>query len=206
MTKIKICGLLSHQDIEAVNELMPDYIGFVFAKSLRQIAESTAKELKEALDDKIRAVGVFVNEEIEYIASLCNQNIIDMIQIHGDEDEDYLRTLKSKTDKPVIRAFRIRSNEDIMKAEESGADYVLLDSYMKGSYGGSGHSFSWNMAKELKREYFLAGGIHAGNVMKAVSENRPYCIDISSGVETDGTKDKAKMREVIEIIRRLYHQ
>lgn len=202
MTKIKICGLTSHQDIEAVNKLMPDYIGFVFAKSERKITYTTAKELREALDDKIRAVGVFVNEEIEHIASLCNQNIIDMIQIHGDEDEDYLRNLKLKTDKPVIRAFRIRSNEDIKKADKSCADYILLDSYVEGSYGGSGHSFSWNMVKELHRDYFLAGGIHAGNVMEAVSEYGPYCIDVSSGVETKGKKDKAKMREVIEIIRK----
>lgn len=202
MTKIKICGLSSHQDIEAANKLMPDYIGFIFAKGIRQIKETTAKELKEALDDKIKAVGVFVNEDVEYIVSLCNQNIIDMIQIHGDEDEDYLRNLKSKTNKPLIRAFRIRSSEDIKMAEKCCADYILLDSYVEGSYGGSGHSFSWSIAKELQRNYFLAGGIHAGNVMEAVKDNRPYCIDISSGVETNGTKDQAKMREVIGIIRR----
>ena len=141
MTRIKICGLSSIQDIEAVNQLMPDYIGFVFAKSVRQISEATDARLREALDKRIKAVGVFVNEEIDYIISLCNQNIIDMIQIHGDENEDYLRKLKSKTDKPIIRAFRIKCSEDIRKAGDSCADHILLDSFMRESYGGCKNKF-----------------------------------------------------------------
>lgn len=202
MTKIKICGLSSIQDIIWVNQLMPDYIGFVFAKSIRQVTEDTAQSIKKALDKRIKAVGVFVNEDMDFILSLCNQNIIDMIQIHGDEDEAYLRMLKSKTDKPVIRAFRIRSNDDIIRAEGSSADYVLLDSYKEGTYGGSGHRFPWNMANELQREYFLAGGLHAGNIIDAVRECHPYSIDVSSGVETKGKKDIVKMREIVDMIRK----
>lgn len=192
MTKIKICGLSSIEDIEAANEFMPDYVGFVFAKSVRQIDIATAKKLKKALDSKIKAVGVFVNEEVDYIVSLCNQNIIDMVQIHGDEDESYLGNLKSKIDKPVIRAFRIKSSEDIINAQDSCADYILLDSFIEGSYGGSGNSFSWEMARKLKREYCLAGGLHAGNIQEAVRTCQPYGIDVSSGVETNGKKTRPR--------------
>ena len=199
MTKVKICGLSTMQAIEAVNELMPNYVGFVFAKSIRQINQVTAKKLKEALDERIKAVGVFVNEDIDKIVSICEENIIDIVQIHGDEDESYLKELKLKTNKPLIRAFRIKSEDDILLAQNSCADYILLDSFMEGSYGGSGHSFPWEMAKKLTREYFLAGGLHAENIQEAVETCQPYCVDVSSGVETNGKKDRDKIRDVLAL-------
>ena len=201
MTGIKICGLIDAQEIEAVNLLMADYVGFVFADSSRRINEGIAKRLKEALDKNIKAVGVFVNERIDRIVSICDKGIIDLVQIHGDEDEDYIKELKLRSKKPVIRAFRIRLMEDIRRAKESQADYVLLDSFTKGVYGGSGRSFPWNMAKEIEREFFLAGGINGSNVIEAVSSCHPYCIDVSSGVETRGSKDIEKMRDIIEKVR-----
>lgn len=201
MTKIKICGLSNVHDIEAVNMLMPDYIGFVFAGSTRQVTDAMAKRLKDALDKEIRAVGVFVNESIDNIVSICDRSIIDMIQIHGDEDEEYIKSLKSRTEKPVIRAFRIRSIEDIRSAQMCCADYVLLDSFREETYGGSGHRFSWNLTKEIGRKFFLAGGIHGSNAIEAVSTCNPYCIDVSSGVETKGHKDIEKIREIIRKVR-----
>lgn len=201
MTRIKICGLTKVSDIEAVNLLMPDYIGFVFAESTRHVTDGMAKGLKEALDKNIKAVGVFVNEDIDNIISICERGIIDIIQIHGDEDEEYIRELKSRTKKPLIRAFRIRTMDDIERAEKCRADYVLLDSFKTGAYGGSGHSFPWNMVKGMKRDFFLAGGIHGANVIEAVSECHPYCIDVSSGVETEGWKDIKKIRDIIDKVR-----
>lgn len=124
-------------------------------QSIRQVTEDTAQSLKKALDKRIKAVGVFVNEDMDFILSLCNQNIIDMIQIHGDEDEAYLRMLKSKTDKPVIRAFRIRSNDDIIRAEGSSADYVLLDSYKEGTYGEADIGFLGIWQMNYKENIFL---------------------------------------------------
>ncbi len=202
MTKVKICGLSTIQDIEAVNELLPNYVGFVFAKSIRQINQVTAKKLKKNLDERIKAVGVFVNDDIDNIVSICEENIIDIVQIHGDEDESYLKELKGKTNKPVIRAFRIKSVDDILLAQNSCADYILLDSFIKGSYGGSGHSFPWEMAKNLTREYFLAGGLHAGNIQEAVKTCQPYCVDVSSGVEINGKKDKDKIRAILAVIKK----
>lgn len=201
MTGIKICGLSNTLDIEAVNLLMPDYIGFVFAESNRQISDMRAKKLKKVLNKHIKAVGVFVNERIDNIVSICEQGIIDMIQIHGDEDEEYIKRLKSRTEKPVIRAFRIRSMEDIRAAQGCCADYILLDSFREGAYGGSGHMFPWDLTKEIGREFFLAGGIHLSNVIEAVTTCHPYCIDVSSGVETRGLKDREKIREIIRRVR-----
>lgn len=201
MTKIKICGLSNIRDIETVNMYMPDYIGFVFARSSRQVTDTIAKRLKEALNKEIRAVGVFVNESIDNIISICERNIIDIIQIHGDEDEEYIKRLKSRTEKPVIRAFRIRSMEDIKSAEKCFADYVLLDSFSKENYGGSGHVFSWDLTKEIRRDFFLAGGINESNIIDAVSSCHPFCIDVSSGVELKGQKDTQKISDIIKKIR-----
>lgn len=201
MTRIKVCGLSRADDIEAVNLFMPEYIGFVFAKSPRRVTISEAEALKRILNKNIHAVGVFVNESIDKITAICDREIVDMIQIHGDEDEEYIRRLKSKTKKLVIRAFRIKSIEDIKRAQNCCADYVLLDTFKEKTYGGSGHIFPWSLTKTLQREYFLAGGIHGENVTEAVNTCHPYCIDVSSGVETEGQKDINKIKEIIEKIR-----
>ena len=138
MTKIKLCGLSRRCDIECVNELCPDYIGFVFAKkSKRYVSPEKAKELKFLLSPDIKAVGVFVDEQIENIVKLLSDNIIDLAQLHGSEDEEYIARLKALTDKPVIKAFRIKSENDITSAKNCKADFILLD-----SGAGTGRSFN----------------------------------------------------------------
>lgn len=201
MTKIKICGLSRLVDIEMVNEALPDYIGFVFAKSKRQVTEDTARQLKEKLNPNIQTVGVFVNEDIERMKRICYSGIIDIIQLHGDEDESYIKELKMVVNNKVIKAVRVRKRENIKAAEHLPCDYLLLDAYREDQYGGSGEAFDWTSIKEVNKPFFLAGGINAGNVCKAIELVKPYSIDVSSGVETDGYKDKNKIIEIITKVR-----
>lgn len=201
MTKIKICGLSRPIDIEFVNEAVPDYIGFVFAGSKRQISEEQAKELKAKLKPEIKAVGVFVNEEPDRIIRLCNNNIIDLVQFHGDEDDAYIAKLNKMISKPLIKAVRVRSREDITQTQSISCKYLLLDAYKEGQYGGSGDAFDWTMIAGLSKPYFLAGGIHADNVLQAIDQVKPYGIDVSSGVETNGVKDRDKIIEIIKKVR-----
>ena len=126
--------------------------------------------------------------------------MIDLIQLHGDEYEAYISQLRKHTPLPVIKAVRVRSREQILKTQELSCDYLLLDTYTKGRYGGSGTQFDWNMIPELTKPYFLAGGIHLGNIRQAVSHG-PYCIDVSSAVETGGRKDRRKMEEMAQVLR-----
>lgn len=196
--RIKICGLSRPEDIEAANEIGPDYIGFVFAKSSRRVTYEKAARLKEMLDGRIKAVGVFVNAPEREI--LDNTPIIDMIQLHGDEDEAYIRSLKEHTSKPIIKAVRVRNEEDILKARELPCDYLLLDTFTKGQYGGCGRQFDWSMIPELKKPYFLAGGICMDNIKEAAAQGA-FCIDVSSAVETDGKKDRTKMKAIVEALR-----
>lgn len=197
--KLKICGLSRFGDILAANEVRPDYIGFVFANSSRQVTPDQAAQLRQELDGRIQAVGVFVNAPIEDILSLTGDQggprTIHMVQLHGDEDEGYIRQLKEHTQAPVIKAVRVRSRDQILRAQELPCDYLLLDTYTKGAYGGSGIQFDWNMIPCLSKPYFLAGGIRQGNLAQAAAR-RPYCIDVSSAVETEGRKDRSKMAEI----------
>ncbi|MBO4376593.1 MAG: phosphoribosylanthranilate isomerase [Lachnospiraceae bacterium] len=198
MTKIKLCGMRRPADIEVVNELNPDYIGFIFAsKSKRYVDPDTAKELKSLLSPSIKAVGVFVNEEIENVANLLNNNVIDMAQLHGDEDEAYIAELRKLSDKPIIKALKITSEEDIKRADAISADFVLLD-----SGAGSGMVFNWGLIKGIKRPYFLAGGLNPENVEEAVNALNPYAVDVSSGIETDGFKDRNKMTAFVSNVRK----
>lgn len=198
MTKIKFCGLTRTGDIEAANELKPDYIGFVFwPKSKRAVTAGEAKILKSKLDPSIKAVGVFVDEDIEVVKSLLDGGIIDIAQLHGHEDEDYINGLKKASGKPVIKAFRIRSEEDIRKAEASPADLVLLDAGM-----GDGVTFDWSLIKNTGRPYFLAGGLDPDNAADAVRTLHPYALDVSSGIETDGLKDTNKMAAFAASVRK----
>lgn len=198
MTKIKICGLTRLADIAAVNAARLDYIGFVFAKSKRQVNFETARALKQALDPGIAAVGVFVNHPVTEIIALANQGIIDLIQLHGDEDEATVRLLQDQTALPVIRALRIKSPADI---KETAADYRLFDTYDPKQYGGSGTAFNWDLLQGVSGDFFLAGGLNKDNIATAIKQVGPYCVDISSGVETDGVKDRDKIIEIVEIIR-----
>lgn len=198
MTKIKICGLSRKCDIEAANALMPEYIGFVFfRKSKRYVSFEQAKELKTVLNTAIKAVGVFVDASIENIVTLLDDCIIDIVQLHGSEDEDYIKKLRRFTDKPIIKAFCINSEDDVIKANKSIADYVLLDAGM-----GSGNVFDWKHINKINRPYFLAGGLNVGNVEKAIELLNPYALDISSGVEINGLKDKGKMAAFVDAIRK----
>ena len=198
MTKIKLCGLSRPCDIEAVNELNPDYIGFVFAsKSRRYVTYEKAAELKSRLSPEIQAVGVFVNEPLQNVAKLLQKGVIDMAQLHGDEDEDYITQLRQLTNKPVIQAFRIKTAKDVNTAQESRADYILLD-----SGAGTGTVFDWELVKSIRRPYFLAGGLDADNVTDAVKALHPFAVDVSSGIETGGVKDKSKMAAFAAAVRK----
>ena len=198
MTRIKFCGLTRKCDIEAVNELGPEYIGFVFwPRSKRVVTREQASELKAMLDPSIKAVGVFVDEDIEVVKSLLNDDIIDIAQLHGSEDGTYINDLKMSTGKPVIKAFKIRSEDDGRQAEESPADMVLLDSGM-----GTGKTFNWEIIKGIKRPFFLAGGLAPDNAAEAIRELHPYALDVSSGIETEGVKDNAKMAAFISAVRK----
>lgn len=198
MTKIKLCGLTRPCDIEYVNELLPEYIGFVFApKSRRYISPEKAEVLREHLDDRITPVGVFVDEKIEVIADLIKRKIIDIVQLHGNESEQYIEDLRRVIDCPVIKAFRIESEADIVSANNSSADYVLLD-----SGGGTGKVFDHSLLKDIARPYFLAGGLTPENVETAVKQLNSFAVDVSSSLETDGFKDKIKMTAFVNAVRK----
>lgn len=198
MTKIKFCGLSKLCDINAVNELKPEYIGFVFApNSRRYITSEKAVELKKHLYPDITAVGVFVNEAPKTIADLLNHGIISIAQLHSNEDENYIKELRTLTDKPIIKAFRIDTEQDIIAAQKCSADYVLLDS----GNGGTGTAFNWNLIHQFNRPYFLAGGLGVENVKDATIKLTPYAVDVSSGIENDGLKDKNKMRKFVHAVR-----
>lgn len=197
MVKIKLCGLTRRCDIEWANELHPDYVGCVFAGSSRRVTDGQAAQLRKILREDIPAVGVFVDESIDHVAALVRQGVIQMVQLHGAEDEGYIRELRWAVSVPVIQAFSIRSPEDIQAAGKSSADFILLDH----GAGGTGQAFDWTLAAALDRPYFLAGGLHPGNAA-AAAELRPYAVDVSSGIETEGVKDRQKM---IEFVRRIRH-
>ena len=198
MTKIKICGLSRLEDISAVNALKPEYIGFVFfKKSRRYVSPEKALELKKILDKEIKAVGVFVDEDIKTVEKFLKSGIIDIAQLHGNETDDYIKSLKELTVQPVIKAFKIRSLSDIEKAEKSLADMILLDAGM-----GNGKVFDWSLVSGFKRPYFLAGGLDCTNAQSAVSQLHPYALDVSSGVETGGLKDIQKMTAFINAVRK----
>ncbi len=198
MIKIKFCGLKRIEDIEAANIIKPDYIGFVFAKkSKRYVDFGTAAKLKETLNPNIKAVGVFVDEEPETIAKLYTEGIIRIAQLHGSEDEAYIKKLRSLADLKLIKAFGVSSKEDILRAEESSADLILVD----GKSPGSGNSFDWRLLEDIKRPYILAGGLNRKTVKEALEKLNPYGVDVSSGIETEGFKDAAKMKEFADCIR-----
>jgi len=199
MTKVKLCGLTRFCDIEAANEVCPEYIGFVFApKSKRFITPERVKELKQQLSPHIQAVGVFVNAPLETVANLLETGVIDMAQLHGEEDEAYIQRLRKHTACPIIKAFRAENPADMEKANESSADFVLLDS----QNGGSGTVFDWALLEYIQRPYFLAGGLNVHNVTSAIQTFRPYAVDISSGIEKNGCKDPRKMAEFVLAVRK----
>jgi len=203
LTKIKICGLKRVEDIIAANKHMPDYIGFVFAKSRRQVAYGQAAELKSKLDLNIKAVGVFVDEPIVSVLKLAEQHVIDVIQLHGDENAEYIDILKNNTACPIIKAVAVQTAQDIIKAEKLPCDMLLLDAFSEQQKGGSGKSFDISLIPPLSKPYFLAGGLNLQNIQQKILQCRPYGVDISSGVETDGVKDEQKIKQLIEAVNNL---
>ena len=195
--KIKICGLSRLCDIDVVNIAKPEYIGFVFAESKRKVTPAQALELRKNLSPDIIPVGVFVNEPLNNIISVVRTDIIDIIQLHGSETEEYIGELKSLTDKPVIKAVSVIKTGDVQKFNNTCADYLLLDN--KG--GGMGQIFDWDLIGESNKPFFLAGGLNIENIESAISKINPFAVDISSGVETNGLKDKEKIRTIISTIK-----
>ena len=198
MVKIKICGIKRLEDIEIVNRYKPDYIGFVFADSKRKVSHDLAKELMNNLDSDIIPVGVFVDSPQDEILKLFDEEIIEIAQLHGSESEQFILDLKKKTDGElkIINAIEMTQEVDLLEYNDSNSDYLLLDSGK-----GSGKTFDWSLIrKDIKKEFFLAGGLNSKNVTQAIDEFNPYAIDLSSSLETDGFKDENKIKEIMEVI------
>lgn len=197
MTKTKFCGMRRLEDIAAANEIKPEYVGFVLAPQFwRHISRETARVLKAALSPDIQAVGVFVDNPFEEVLSYLRSGIIDIAQLHGQEDDEFIRRLQSESGKKVIKAFKIASAKDIERAYNSPADMVLLDSGT-----GTGELFDHSLIRGFGRDYFLAGGLDPNNVGAAVRNLTPYAVDVSSGIETEKLKDKEKMRAFAQAVR-----
>ena len=197
--KVKICGLTRLEEVDFANKLLPDYVGFIFAeRSRRRISLKTAEEFKRSLHSSISAVGVFVNAPASEVVNCVKQKIIDVVQLHGAENPEYVSSLKNLLgDVTIIKAHRVDSCGDCRSANESNADFVLLDN----GNGGTGQAFNWDFVSEIKRPYFLAGGLSPENIGIALSRLKPYCVDVSSGVETNGVKDFHKMESVVKLVR-----
>lgn len=201
MTKVKICGLTRIEDIECANKLQPDFIGMVFyPKSKRAVTMEQAAQLKARLNQGIKGVGVFVNAEIAFIVKLARAGIIDIIQLHGDEDELYIRELRQQLAQPniaIIKAIRVRNVESLQKLEKYPVDFFLFDTYKPGLYGGTGERFNLELEQvKIPKPYFIAGGLDAGNVAQLIAANpKAFAVDVSGGVEdgSSGLKDAQKM-------------
>ena len=200
-TKIKVCGLKRFEDIQSVNLAKPDFCGFIveFPRSSRCVSRELLAELTAQLDPEITPVGVFVNPPVELPAELAASGAIRAIQLHGQEDEDYIRRLRKLIggDIPVIQAFSVQTAEDLQRAAESSADYVLLD---QGS-GGTGKTFDWSLAEGFARPFILAGGLTTDNLAEAIERLSPWAVDLSSSLEIGGFKDRDKIIEAVNIVR-----
>lgn len=202
MTKIKLCGMYRERDIDYVNEAQPDYIGFIinFPKSHRSVSPDRAEELRKRLRIGIKAVGVFVNSPVTVCADMAKRGVIDLIQLHGSEDAEYIESLRRFTDVPIIKAVKVTAPEDIARAETLGADFLLLDNGT-----GTGQMFDHSLidVEKISTPFFLAGGLTPENIAQAAQTVNPYAVDISSGIETDRVKDREKILAAVRAIRAL---
>ncbi len=198
---VKMCGIRREEDVEYANEVCPDYIGFIFADSPRRVSWEDAASFRKDLKKEIRCVGVFVNETPEKIAEIAARVPLDAVQLHGDETEEDIRQLRSLCDKEIWKAARVRSKDDIQKVQTLPADRILLDSFSKEAYGGTGRTINLDILSEseITKPYFLAGGLNTGNLKGILEATHPEGIDISSGIETNGYKDLDKMKKIMEI-------
>lgn len=217
MTKIKICGLKRVEDVAYVNESLPEYAGFVFAGSKRNVTDEQAESLSRMLDERIIPVGVFVNEPVEHILDLVEKEVIRVVQLHGDEDEAYIQRLRAglesnqgasvhrenkKESVKIIKAVRVQRQEQILEAKKLSCDYLLLDTWQKDAYGGCGKQFDKSLIPEdMSKPYFLAGGLAVDNIRENIQICHPYAVDVSSAVETDGKKYEKKIQKFIERVR-----
>ena len=203
MSMVKICGLSRECDIDYVNSSKPDYVGFVFSNSKRRVTPKQAEKLKLKLSSGIKAVGVFVNEPLELIADLCRQNIIDVVQLHGDEDAAYCERLRLQTELPIIKAVRVKDAGSFENLQAYPCDYLLFDTYTKGQYGGTGKRFDLALMadEKISRPYFIAGGLEAANVADVLKNSNAFAVDVSGGVETEGFKDPEKIAAFIAEVR-----
>ena len=219
--KVKMCGISKVETIPAVVEAQPDYMGLVFAPSKRQVTVDQAKILvselhkqyanrynrdviqwsNDVVQEFIKTVGVFVNETLENLVTIATEVNLDAVQLHGDEDEAFIQSLKERTNVEVWKAVQIRSAADAEAWIDSSADMLLFDAYHKDERGGTGEVFDWSCLDEFERPFMLAGGIDSTNVARAIRTVRPYGIDISSGIETNGVKDDEKIKAFTNIVR-----
>lgn len=202
MTKVKICGITNLKDALAAAKLGADAIGFVFAKSPRRITPEKARDIVLKLPWRLVRIGVFVNERPETVNRIARSCGLDLVQLHGDETPSYCKKIYPR----VIKAVRVKSGKDLDKISDYKVTAILLDTYSKGKYGGTGKTFDWSLAKKVKRfkvPVILSGGLNEKNISDAVREVRPYAVDVSSGVESSpGRKNAKKMKKVIEIAKR----
>ena len=221
--KVKMCGISKVETIPAVVDAKPDYMGLVFAPSKRQVTVDQAKTLVEELHKQyanrynrdaeqysnqtlihqefIKTVGIFVNETLDNLVTIATEVNLDAVQLHGDEDEAFIQSLKERTNVEVWKAVQIRSAADAEAWIDSSADMLLFDAYHKDERGGTGEVFDWSSLDEFERPFMLAGGIDSTNVARAIRTVRPYGIDISSGIETEGVKDDEKIKAFTNIVR-----
>lgn len=224
---IKLCGMMRQCDIEYANAAMPDYVGFVFADTRRRITRAQAENFRAMLHSDIQAVGVFVDADVQLVGELLREGVIELAQLHGHENQAYIDRLREICDKPLIKAVRVVSGEDIVRAAELDVEYLLLDTYRQGILGGTGERFDWNIIEETRRKgqadiaeeaglyagspvrdrtkicgkpFFLAGGLTVDGLREAARVDS-YGLDISTGIETDGYKDREKMIEAVRRIR-----
>ena len=199
MTRIKICGLSKPEHILWANEVLPDYIGFVFAPSRRMVTEEQAVDLRQLVDRRILVVGVFVDAPLIQILSLLDKQVLDLIQLHGNESEQYIQSLRMHSGLPVIKALKDPTPLDLLSPAAFASDYLLLDSKQPGS----GQCFDWSVAKACSRPFFLAGGLTMENLASAIQCCKPYAVDLSSGVEIEGQKNLQRMQQVVACAHRL---
>ena len=206
--KLKLCGIRRPEDISYVNAFPPDYIGFVFAKSKRQVTAEQAAALARELRRGIQTVGVFVNEPLENLLHIARTARLYVLQLHGDEDKVYITALRQHTDLPVWKAVRVTDAESLQRADNLFADRLLLDSFSPAAYGGTGKTANWTMIQTARPQtpFFLAGGLTIDNLTEAIETVHPEGVDLSGGIETNGYKDKEKIKAVVEQVRQIDYQ
>ncbi|MEK6876397.1 MAG: phosphoribosylanthranilate isomerase [Nanoarchaeota archaeon] len=200
MTKVKVCGITNYEDAAHAAILGSDYLGFNFYElSPRYIDESEVKKFIGRLPKNVRKVGVFVNQNLDAVKKIVENLDLDLIQLHGDETQDYCSKLKAETKKQIIKAFRIKDKNDINKIKNYNVDYLMFDAYKEGMFGGTGRTFDWKIIKGANKPFFLSGGLNPKNVKEAIRIAKPYAVDVASGVEANQRKkDYNKIKEFIE--------